>query len=63
MLKGREDMAQVETRLHFTIEQLKAQLKAKDEEIAKQNTIITNLKRRVAELSAKPIKKPRKVKV
>ena len=58
-----EDMAQVETRLHFTIEQLKAQIQAKDAEIAKQNTIITNLKRRVAELSAKPIKKVKKVKV
>ena len=53
----------METRLHFTIEQLKAQIKEKDAEIAKQNTVITNLKRRVAELSAKPIKKPRKVKV
>lgn len=56
-------MAQVETRLHFTIEQLKAQIKAKDAEIAKQNTVITNLKRRVAELSAKPIKRVKKVKV
>ena len=54
--------AQVETRLHFTIEQLKAQIKAKDAEIAKQNTVITNLKRRVAELSAKPIKKVKKEK-
>ena len=51
-----------DTRTHFTIEQLKAQIQSKDAEIAKQNTVITNLKRKVAELSAKPIKKPRKVK-
>lgn len=53
----------METRLHFTIEQLKAKIQAKDAEIAKQQTVITNLKRRVAELSAKPIKKVKKVKV
>ena len=50
----------METRLHFTIEQLKAQIQAKDAEIAKQHTVITNLKRRVAELSAEPIEKVKK---
>ena len=52
----------LETRLKFEIEQLKAKLHERDAEIAKQQTVITNLKRKVAELNAKHIKKQRKVK-